>query len=292
MVMYEFIEGLDSGATSSQRTNVDQGESLNPLLFVLGADDPEMRRIRDLLSQNDHQFIDAIHSGEPVHPGNAYSANNSPANLLGHRAVFVECEVVGIDPYRRIDHHRRGDPGYGMDAKHYLKASSLGQLLTMLEVEPTQSDRVLAAMDHCFEDALSGDCPGVSPEEVLDMKVGLIASSHNTTTFEVLQKIAEFESVIQSAGEILVGNYTVKNLTELNLGAGYTLEDLCMGVAQAKTRAIVIMKESDPDGRVKITIDGAPDDLVEYFMNEYSSDNGLVDVYGVPTRGYAGGYIQ
>lgn len=46
-----------------------------------------------------------------------------------------------------------------------------------------------------------------------------------------------------------------------------------------------------PDLRKKFTCSGTPE-AVTFFMKEWAPSNGLIDIYGDPARGFAGGYTN
>src|SRR5215216_1970603 len=116
------------------------------LTFVLGAQDPEMREIEKSVARAGASFVHAARDGVRVWPRNAYEANGvvlaGPggvrAALLPPQApaVFVECNVVGVEPVLRVDHHNPGDAGYDKSPERYMEGSSLGQVLRVVEIEP------------------------------------------------------------------------------------------------------------------------------------------------------------
>lgn len=107
------------------------------VLFILGADDPEMRQIADILTSAGMAFGYAAVGAARCHPGNAYKADGviSPEGKLLKTyvdRVFVECEVAGVKPVMIIDHHRPGDPGFDLPPSKYWQASSIGQVISFL----------------------------------------------------------------------------------------------------------------------------------------------------------------
>lgn len=261
-------------------------------VFILGAGDPEMDRIDEILREQNQPHILATICGERVGPGNAYHADNQLAT--GSEIVFIECYVDGVTPSHVIDHHREGDPGYGIPAERYWEAASIGQLVTYLELADNYQDRVLAAMDHCFSAALRGECPGVDPKDVLNLRVKKMTESQGVTSDEVFALVEEYIDRIQRAKEVVIGGATVKDLREVDLGIGYSLENLSMGLAQALTDTPLLVVETNPgsDGRKKVTIDSGDEEQVRAFMSVWAPKAGLTEVYGVPSRGYAGAYIS
>lgn len=122
-------------------------------LWVLGASDPEMERIRAVLVEHGEQVV-AAHVADqrtgklrPVRPPEAYghgivAGDAGPPLLRGEydRLTVVECSaraIVDAEPEWSgavvvVDHHNPGDPGYGRRHDEFLAASSLGQVLALL----------------------------------------------------------------------------------------------------------------------------------------------------------------
>lgn len=63
-------------------------------LFALGADDPEMWRIEEILIEHGYTYLFATHKGQRVHPQSAYQADTPLGiNLDNYTLVCVECEL-------------------------------------------------------------------------------------------------------------------------------------------------------------------------------------------------------
>lgn len=118
-------------------------------LWVLGASDPEMVMIEKLLRDCGERVAYALgENGQRVHPGNAYRDASAIVDNPDafDQVVLVECDLIrfeeqlfglGGEPISeanviRIDHHRPGDPGYGLPPEQFLEASSIGQVLVLL----------------------------------------------------------------------------------------------------------------------------------------------------------------
>jgi len=122
----------------------------NSLLFVLGAPDPEMDRIEKLLDECGITHTFATIGGVRVHPGNAYKADGIACGETSacqiilvegafDRALCGGCFTLltdGTFPLgsvsTSIDHHRPGDPGYGVPPERFLRGSSIGQVVAFL----------------------------------------------------------------------------------------------------------------------------------------------------------------
>lgn len=146
-------------------------------VFVLGAPDPEMVTIQELLNNTSQPWYYALYQGCRVGPDTAYKCNRVVGIDETPRydtVVLVECGGPGLDicmvcgqtasgrsdglsvddesvvgglgpcgdTHRwpvgsaggpiRVDHHRLGDPGYGVKPQDFLRASSVGQVISHL----------------------------------------------------------------------------------------------------------------------------------------------------------------
>lgn len=263
------------------------------LLFVLGADDPEMRAIEALLTEQKCLFTHATVHGKRSHAGNAYlcdSTTNSISN--DQQVVFVECEVNGLYPKFIVDHHRPGDPGYDSPPEAFWEGSSIGQLCVLLNIEKTSNLAIVAAQDHCYAIAVNGGCPGINPEDVQALKHQEIAEAHGIELETVERLVSVFEERIHSANFIEIGEQKIRDLRDFTIGYLYSVGYLVMQCSLVRLQEAALL-ELEEDGRQKILLSGkVPAKAVSGFLDSWSTDNGLVDVYGVPGRGYAGGYTR
>lgn len=201
-------------------------------LWILGASDPEMAAVERLLTDAGETVAHAAFEFARVHPGNAYRASGYvidgyPGTSWSGDVVFVECDipdfrVVDCESVTRIDHHRPGDPGYGLPPERYWEASSLGQVCRLLGSEfgigsePGDSDydgvihittwqsqtdlsdfecvyvcdaHLIAAADHCLSHAYRGECPGVDPDALMGWRIRSRAEFQGRPVAEVLSDI-------------------------------------------------------------------------------------------------------
>lgn len=262
--------------------------------FLLGADDPEMQMNAALLHKHGQPFSYATTGGERSNPRNAYAAD--PIEVpAGRRLVLIECEprIVPAD-FVRIDHHRPGDPGYAKGPADYWPASSIGQLHILLGIPPTEHARIMAAYDHCFAAAMRGECDGVVAGAVLAKKMVLLVQRTKTSWTEIRLHIEYYQRMIAESPVIEIGPQEVRDMRHTDLGAGYSFDLLITQVAAATIGASVILRHSSHDNRSEqwtITGNTLPP-TVEYWMEVWAPQQGLVDIYGVPARGYAGGYME
>jgi len=251
--------------------------------FILGAYDPEMREIERILRQHGHAFAVACEAGKPVSTRNANRATSFDGD---HKVipqgtdciVFVECRVLGLAPTLVIDHHAPGDPGYGVPPQRYMEGSSLGQLLLHLGLQPTYRQRLIAAGDHCLAHAYMGHCPGVDPEDLFTLRVETRAEFQNTTKQAIIDAIYAAKRVLESpADTIPIGDVQLPFLTDLPPE---------VDEASARWGLDYVRMVKEGNGGHKVGLRSTRPEVVERFMREC----GLVDVYGDPIRGFAGGY--
>jgi hypothetical protein len=273
------------------------GVTIRPDLFVLGADDPEMAEIEGLLMVHGKRFEYATCDGKRVHPGNAYMAD--PVVMRkGSTVVLVECGPTNLANQIEIrvitlDHHRFGDFGFSLGPARFWEASSIGQLYKLLELgKPTHEHLVLAAMDHCMVQARLGNCPGVDPEEVRALGRKYTAKRNNVELSWLEECIRVMRTQIIASPTITIGTQDVVDFTGMSIGMVYSLEYLCMQEALADLGLVAVFvtknKAGEPD---KVAICGAATtETIESFKNAWAPEQGLIDIYGVPERGHAGGY--
>ena len=260
--------------------------------FILGTQDPEMREIERTLRRSGRIFLHAAKAGERCRARTAYQADGvvrvgrggrpQPAVLVPQTpVVFVECTVLGHEPLMlRVDHHHPGDPGYEKSPAQYLEGSSLGQVLRLLEIEPSDTHRLLAASDHCLTAAYQGQCPGVDPHELLFLRASWQAKMTDRTFGDVVEGILDAAKRVRSHFDSEFGESRFLDPTEVPL-------DLAEGAAYAgcpvRYRALF------PDGALKEMLKGAAPGHIERFIRGHESAGR--SVYGNPHRGYAGAYL-
>lgn len=259
-------------------------------VFVLGAPDPEMREIAHVLRDAGRHYLHAAREGMRVTTRTAYDANGvlRPSRWLGmggvlppqQPAVFVECTVRGHEPVARVDHHNPGDPGYAMPPGRYLEGASIGQTLRLLGREPTPTQRLLAAADHCLTAAYQGQCPGVDPKELLFLRAAWRAKVTGRSLSDVI------DGVLHAARQVL-RFYDSEHGESVFLDPTQNPPDLAEGAAYAG-RA-VRYREWFPEGTLKEMLKGGSPAHIERFMAQHRGQGR--EVYGNPHRGYAGAYL-
>ncbi|HYC36260.1 MAG TPA: hypothetical protein VEC19_07545 [Usitatibacter sp.] len=259
--------------------------------FVLGALDPEMREIARVLRREGRGILRATNEGALVLPRTAYEADGVVAHtakgleralvLPGEPLVMVECSLRGHEPLLRVDHHHPGDPGYEMPPERYVEGASIGQTLRLLDIEPNDTQRLLAAADHCLTAAYQGRCPGVDPDELLFMRASWRARMTGRGLADVVAGILDSAARVRRQHDSEAGESLFLDPTEIP-------PDLAEGAAYAGYP--IRYRDLFPGGEIKEMLKGATPEHIERFMAEHR-DAGR-EVYGNPWRGYAGAYIQ
>lgn len=267
-------------------------------VFVLGAQDPEMRLIAEILDSLSLHVLKATKRGKRVYPGNAYQADAPDLHAGSFPVLYaVECGWQGESAnVVHIDHHRPGDPGYGKPPSQYFSAASIGQLfevvLHVLNCTGRREDaermlrdyghvaQLVAAADHCLGAAYRGECPGVDADELMAWGVRQRAAFEQRPVEDVVAELQNSRGVIRGMA--------VDGLADLRRLPSGTLP----GAPEAACREgiAVLSRVTDRDRRQKVGLLGATPEQVRQFLAGQLVP-GLVDRYGDPARGFAGGYI-
>lgn len=176
---------------------------------------------------------------------------------------------------------------------------------------PIPQDLVFAAAaDHCLGAAYQGECPGIDPDELMRWRARTRAQFQGRAVSEVLADIEAATEAIEAASlEQISGPAVVGHTHDHDWSRSVC--DGCRGVEEiyvkdmrrdvpipelpeAATRLGVPYISgplTTPDGRKKYTCSGTPR-VVNAFMHVWAPFEFLVDIYGDPTRGFAGGYLD
>lgn len=248
-------------------------------LFVLGASDPEMTTIERLVKEAGYSVTYAMHEGQRVRPETAYRAD--PCGT--YSAVWVECApITGIPRGATIvDHHKPGDPGFGKQPDQYWVGSSLGQVCDLLGIEPNEELRIVAAADHCLSAAYHGRCPGVDPVALRQWRATSRAAFQRIPVEELTRKVEQGMETLRTLPLISIGGYQFAD------ARGQACPEL--PEASAITGITVLYSLQDfKTKRIKVGVLNGDKEALEAWM-EWAKAK-YVDVYGDPTRGYAGAY--
>jgi hypothetical protein len=259
-------------------------------VFVLGAADPEMARIDAVLAKHGCfvAYATAGLGGERVAPSTAYKADRTThfiEDLDGRDLIFVECQVSGLTPKMVIDHHRPGDPGYGLPPEKFWEASSLGQVFSLLGLKPSEEDLIVAAADHCLSHAYRGRCPGVNPDALRRWRTASRAAFQGVSEEEIRRKVGAALMTLSHLPHVAVAGQMVANAIGLP-----PIPEAPEAVAISGTALMYSMPDKGT-GRTKVGLLGAEPETIREWMTVAHKKWGLIDIYGDPARGYAGGYL-
>jgi hypothetical protein len=139
-----------------------------------------------------------------------------------------------------------------------------------------------AAADHCLEAAYRGRCPGVDPDALMRWRADSRAAFQRRPVEAVL---ADIEAARQRLRTACAG---LTSLPYADL-RGESIPEL--PEAAAREGIPFLADQTDRSGRRKVVLMAAPPGLVQQFLAGEIVP-GLVDYYGDPARGFAGGYIN
>lgn len=269
--------------------------TINPkaVFVVLGGGDPEMNRIEKSLRAGAIRYGYAVAKGRDgefarCHPGNAYKGeavqNVTAGPAPGDTLIRVECAVNGLDEgFGRVvvcDHHNPGDPGWGVGAEGFFGASSIGQVFNLFGWSPCEEVLLTAAADHCPAAAYRGECAGVDPERLMAFRAANTAAFRKLSVTEVLEGVKADVARLEAAEKQLIGGQSV----------AVTKEPLAYGPeASLRSGVAIISVVSDRDGRRKEVFLGGESSAITAFMASREAEGR--EVYGNPSRGYAGAYL-
>lgn len=258
--------------------------------FILGAPDPEMELIEELIRTRGYQVLHALDAaGKRVHPGNAYRAFALSGELpVGGTVYAVECGGPAVPAWAVVvDHHRPGDPGYGAHPEKFWDASSLGQVAAILDIQSWSLPvrfMLAAAADHCLAAAYAGRCPGIDPDALMQWRVETRAAFQKRPVEDIMADVLAARAALRAAPVVDLGNgQEARNLLDQSVPE--------LPEAAAREGLCFISLTKDRDGRMKMVCQAGTPEQVKAFMDVYAKKNNLADVYGDPARGFAGGYL-
>lgn len=168
--------------------------------------------------------------------------------------------------------------------------------------------RLIAAADHCLEPAYRGFCPGVDPDTLMAWRAESRAAHQGRTVDSVMADVSAARKLllknVADRGERVGSDYCYSTCDAPHADCYYGHErfvpaeyaDL-RGVsvpelpeAAAREGIPFLADQVDRDGRRKVVVMAAPATLVQRFLDG-NIVPGLVDTYGDPARGFAGGYL-
>lgn len=265
------------------------------MLWIFGAQDVEMAFIREMVVPGwAWRTFATDAAGLRVSSSNHYKAHmTQQLRELPQRVsvALVECDFANVpDGWAggrhifRFDHHRPGDAGYGKPPSTYWESSTIGQVWRFLNGEQPPPDllKYVAAADHCLGAAYRGECPGIDPQEMENFRITSRSTNQRRPKEELLQDLERAKQALRRAPLMeLPGGQVLRDMRgpvvpELPEAAMRVHEGYCSGPLMS------------PDGRTKWTVSG--DKLQVEAWLRWAEQQGLVDLYGDPQRGFGGGY--
>ena len=252
-------------------------------LVVLGAFDPEMRAIEELVLTHGHFTVEALSKGSRVTSRTAYEADIPPC---ADAQVWVECrprEGFGQNKVIIVDHHLPGDPGYGVPALEYWQASSIGQICSLIGHEPTNRLRIIAAADHCLSAAYRGECPGVDPQRLCEWRVASRATFQRRKQADVMLDITSAIRLLEQSPRMEIGGESVADLRIFQR----PIAEIAEATAMTDIPCLVY---GHCKGKLRLV--GSRGPAISRFLQNQVPGIHLSGVYGDPARGFAGGYAD
>ena len=186
-----------------------------------------------------------------------------------------------------------------------------------------------AAADHCLAAAYRGECPGIDPDALMRWRVETRAAHQGRSPEEILADVERAREALRSAPVVVLSHRHIERTTQHcfdgiscavdmdGLGICGCACDGCTGQAELVVRwervardmrgrhvpelpeasareGICFVADGLPgrDGRVKIVCQSGTPEQIRAFMTVWAPALGLVDIYGDPARGFAGGYKE
>jgi len=283
-----------------------------------------MDAIENILKENNQDYIYAKIDGERCHPGNSYKATN--CLIPFDEKIFIECDTEKeYENSIYLDHHKEGDFGYDKKYHLFLEASSIGQLIAYLIdndsyiAEPEdfyvracftgymyfkkhgwyyrkslnefikipQKIVLIAAGDHSLCECYKGLCSGVEKNDLFQERIFEIASNFNDDVELIQRTMNKYKFMfLERSDEIL-------DLRDLNLGIGYSVDYLCLReLAIMNNQAILVKTKDNEESLERIMFLSLNEEVATSIIkNKAYKDIHLENIFGVPIRGYVGGYI-
>ncbi|MCA9351900.1 hypothetical protein KC866_00715 [Patescibacteria group bacterium] len=267
-------------------------------IFILGANDIEMQAIEALLAQKN---IAVGYAAAPDREGNTkrcfpdtagkftsiISKNGEEIEVDAFdQMVLIECTPADSYSIKQekivVDHHKPGDPGFAATPADFEAGSSLGQVADLLGLQLDQKQRVIAAADHCLGAAYQGECPGVTPEEVLAIRLPELCARQRVSEDEAKKEIQKCVALLENpTATITVGDQEVPDFRK-NGALPFMVE---AGTMTGKS--FLAHVDSRPGFEQKVMLNGDAATVQAFLDN--AADLGISDTYGNPNRGFAGG---
>lgn len=176
----------------------------------------------------------------------------------------------------------------------------------------TADEALAAAADHCLAAAYAGECPGVALADLLAWRIRERAAFQRRPEADVAADVARATEALSAAPRVklLVGVFgpgceqAHPDHPEAGCSGcwgaspGIDVADLrgldIPELPEAAARlgiAFLATPRPGPDGRQKVVLQAdVSGDACRAFLGGWAASQGLVELYGDPARGFAGGY--
>ena len=161
-----------------------------------------------------------------------------------------------------------------------------------------------AAADHCLAAAYRGECPGVDPDALMRWRVETRAAFQGRSVEELLADVERAREALRAAPLVELSEpraceyHGATHEPGCGACAHAVVHDLRgrdvpeLPEAAAREGVAYLATVADRDGRRKVVLGGhTTPETVRAFMAEWAPAQGVVDIYGDPARGFAGGYL-
>jgi len=150
-----------------------------------------------------------------------------------------------------------------------------------------------AAADHCLAAAYARQCPGVEFDKLRELQIRNIANGTEKDFDTVRVEVERFKNSFKSRKPISFGRGKVFDFTDIDLGEGYSLPYLSLKEAGTISGSAYLVRhrfgENEPQA---IMLSNATPKMVQFFLDVFAKEKGLVDTFANPQKSYAGGYLR
>src|SRR5690606_12674397 len=129
-----------------------------------------------------------------------------------------------------------------------------------------------------------GECPGVDPDELMRWRVETRAAHQGRPVDELLADVERARAALREAPVVsLAEGIHARDLR------GPAIPELPEAAAREGECFLASLRERD--GKTKVVCQSGTPEQIDAFMRVWAPAQGLTDIYGDPSRGFAGGYM-
>lgn len=269
---------------------VHHGPAWGSVTHLVECDTAEVGCLSDLVVRCDHH-----RSGDPGFgkPPEEFLSASSIGQVVANLALHGLLSALSPSPFaweRATTNLEDNGPEIGIIDYH----SRLGWRVGVPQGDYTSARIVpadilfVAAADHCLEAAYRGRCPGINPDALMHWRVEQRAAFQGRPVEAVLADMDRARGCLLAANSL--------PCIEVHEGSGGCADlrgAFIPELPEAACREGIpfLATVTDRDGRVKTVLQAAPPELIRRFLAGEIVP-GLVDMYGDPARGFAGGYVD